>query len=154
MYGHGVYLYWMSIREEGNLGKCTGGGKLGGDAETVKSWEHVISNGLVNSVFRNFKIYNRLLSDCSVCLCVVPKQTPWNNDSENCADVVAREQHRCQPVGGIQSRSLTAGRTIYRRRKFAYRHWRRKWKANFCHFRHFVKLHIFLACNTCVLCLN
>lgn len=36
MYSHKVYLYWMSIREEGNIGKCTGGENLRVDVETVE----------------------------------------------------------------------------------------------------------------------
>lgn len=32
VYSHNVYLYWKSIRDEGNIGKCTGG---------VKGWEEM-----------------------------------------------------------------------------------------------------------------
>jgi len=35
MYSHSVYLYWISKGEKGNIGKCTGGEKLGGGAETA-----------------------------------------------------------------------------------------------------------------------
>jgi len=35
MYSHSVYLYWISKREKRNIGKCTGGEKLGGGAETA-----------------------------------------------------------------------------------------------------------------------
>lgn len=58
MSSHSVYLYWMSIREEGNLGKYTGGEKLRGD-ETAETRDIFFSRTLVTYMSGNFKSYNR-----------------------------------------------------------------------------------------------
>jgi len=49
----------MCIGEEGNIGKCTGGGKVRRDAVTVETREFVISHSFCNYTSRNFKSNNR-----------------------------------------------------------------------------------------------
>jgi hypothetical protein len=49
VYIHSIYLYWMSIRVEGDIAKCIGGRKAGRYAETVETWDFVIRECLVNS---------------------------------------------------------------------------------------------------------
>jgi hypothetical protein len=39
----------------------------------------------------------------------------WQCDSEARDEGVAKEQHKCHPVGGIQDRYLLTGRTVNRR---------------------------------------
>jgi hypothetical protein len=49
MYSHSIYLYWTSIGVEGSIGKYIGGRKAGRNADTVETWEFVISHSLVHS---------------------------------------------------------------------------------------------------------
>jgi len=49
MYNHNVYLYPKFIREEWNIGKYTGGGRVGTRCEDGSNMRIVISHSLVNS---------------------------------------------------------------------------------------------------------
>jgi hypothetical protein len=59
----------MYITEVENVGKCTGGVKMGGEVETVETIGIVISHSLVNYTSRNIKSFKLLLFAYSDYLC-------------------------------------------------------------------------------------
>jgi len=66
MYSHGAYLYWMSIRNDGNLVVCTGGWKVWvrmGISTNIR----FIRRSLVNYTPRNFISYQMPII-CLQCL--------------------------------------------------------------------------------------
>jgi hypothetical protein len=58
-YSRSVYLHFMCVRQEGNIGKCTVGGKVGGDTETAETLELVINHSFRIYISRNFKSNTR-----------------------------------------------------------------------------------------------
>ena len=125
-YSHSVHLYWMCIRENGNIGKFVCVCKVRGDEETAETLENYTSGNIKSNVENNMLTAYQVVGissvtwGCitltySVCLCGVRKPKSSQSDSKECVERFEREHYKFQPVGGIQDISLPVWRILNRR---------------------------------------
>jgi len=92
-YSHSVHLYWMCIRENGNIGKFVCVCKVRGDEETAETLENYTSGNIKSNVENNMLTAYQVVGissvtwGCitltySVCLCGVRKPKSSQSDSE------------------------------------------------------------------------
>jgi hypothetical protein len=96
-YSHNVQLYWMCIRENGNIGKFVCVCKVRGDEETAETLEHYTSRNIKSNVEYNmltaYQVVRissvtsgRITLTYSVCLCGVRKPKSSQSNSEECVE--------------------------------------------------------------------